>query len=35
MIKEIKVLMKAKVWELECCEDIGQQKVIKAIWSFK
>ena len=27
--------MKAKVWELEHHEDIGQQKVIKAIWSFK
>jgi len=35
VIKEIKDLMKAKVWELECHEDSGQQKVIKAIWSFK
>ena len=35
MIKEIKDLTKVKVWELECCKDIGQQKVIRAIWSFK
>ena len=32
MIKEIKDLTKAKVWELEHHEDIGQQKVIKATW---
>ena len=35
MIKEIEDLTKAEVWELECCDDIGQQKVIKVIWSFK
>jgi len=35
MIKEIEDLTKAEVWELECHDDIGQQKVIKVIWSFK
>ena len=35
MIKEVDDLTKAEVWELERRADIGNQKVIKAIWSFK
>jgi len=35
MIREIEDLTKAEVWELEWHSDIGNTKVIKAIWSFK